>query len=133
MAQDVMSQILTEDVVIGLRGGDMWRGFEGLREYLSVRAEFFDQRTELKAVLSLTMLSDLDLEITSRLDFFMRRWRPPAANSEEFVGTAFHTWKIRLVDGHFRIASEIVDGFANLNENARRLLSSPVLAGGVEE
>lgn len=70
-----MSQILTEDVVIGLRGGDMWRGFEGLREYLSVRAEFFDQRTELKAVLSLTMLSDLDLEITSRLDFFMRRWR----------------------------------------------------------
>jgi hypothetical protein len=132
-AEEMMQTVVTEEFETGMRGGDMWRGLEDLREFLAARAEFFDQHSELKAILSMTPFPNGDLEATTRLDFFMRRWRPPAAVSEEFTGTAFHTWKIRDVGGRLRIASLVIDGFANLNENARRLISSPVSGEDIEE
>lgn len=132
-ADEMMDQILTEDFETGLRGGDMWHGIDGLRAYLSERAEFFDERNQLKAILSLSPSLTGDIEVSTRLDFFMRRWKPPSPTSEEFTGTAFHTWKIRSLDGKLRIATLIIDGFANLNEHARRLIASPVLGEDVEE
>ena len=132
-AEVLIQQILTEDFQTGLRGGDMWRGVDGLREFLETRAEFFDERSELKAVLSMMPCPNGDVEVTTRLDFFMRRWRPPSPISEDFTGTAFHTWTIRCIDDRLRIASLIIDGFANLNDNARRLIASPVLPADAEE
>ena len=131
--ETMMEQILTADFHTGLRGWDMWRGVDGLREFLSTRAEFFDERHDLKAVLSMTPCPNGEIEVTSRLDFFMRRWRPPSPVSEEFTGTAFHTWTIRRVDDSLRVAALIIDGFANLNDNARRLIASPVLPPNAEE
>jgi hypothetical protein len=132
-AETMMQEIVTDDFQTGLRGGDMWRGPDGLREHLASRAEFFDERSDLKAVQSMRPCPNGDVEVTTRLDFFARRWKPPSPVSEEFTGTAFHTWTLRPVDGRLRIASLIIDGFANLNENARRLIASPVLPAGVEE
>ena len=132
-AEVLIPQIVTEDFQTGLRGGDMWRGIDGLRDFLATRAEFFDERSELKAVLSMTPCPNGDVEVTTRLDFFMRRWTPPAPVSQEFAGTAFHTWTIRSTDSGLRIVALIIDGFANLNDNARRLIASPVLPADVEE
>lgn len=132
-AEELMERIITEDFETGFRGGDMWQGIDGLREYLCTRSEFFDQHSELKAMLSLGLAPNGDIEATTRLDFFMRRWRAPSATSEELAGTAFHTWRLRTVGGTVRVVSQVIDGFANLNDNARRLISSPVLGQHVDE
>ncbi|WP_131829127.1 MULTISPECIES: hypothetical protein [Mycobacterium] len=132
-ADEMMAQILTENFEVGIRGDDMLQGIEGLREHLLEREEFFDERNEIKAMLSVGYSPHGDIEVTTRLDFFLRRWKPPAPTSDEFTGTAFHTWRIRSVGERLRIASQIVDGFANLNDNARRLIASPVLGEDVEE
>ncbi len=132
-AEVLIPQIVTDDFETGLRGGDMWRGIDDLRDLLETRAEFFDERSELKAVLSMTPCPNGDLEVTTRLDFFMRRRRSPSPVSEEFTGTAFNTWTIRCIDDGLRIASLIFDGFANLNDSARRLIASPVLPADAEE
>ncbi|MES3636577.1 hypothetical protein Q9Q75_17130 [Mycobacterium intracellulare] len=132
-AEHMMEQILLEDFETGLRGGDMWRGIEGMRAWLAQREQFFDQRTELKAILSMTPISDEEAEVVTRVEFFMRRWKPPSPVSEEFTGTAFHTWRIRSDGKTLRIASLLIDGYANLNNNSRRLIASPVLGADVEE
>lgn len=132
-AEELMAQILTEDFEVGIRGGDVLQGIEGLREHLLEREEFFDERNEVKAVLSVGYAPQGDVEVTTRLDFFLRRWKAPAPTSDEFTGTAFHTWTIRSVGNRLRIAAQIADGFANLNDNARRLIASPVLGEDIEE
>lgn len=132
-AEEMMHKILTEDFETRLRGGDTWRGIEGVRELLAARAGFFDQRSELKALLSMTPCSHGEVEVTTRIDFFMRRWKPPSPVSEEFRGTSFHTWRLRCADNRLRVASLIIDGFANLNDSARRLIASPVLGADTEE
>jgi hypothetical protein len=132
-AEDMMRRVLTDDFRTGVRGGQMWLGVEGLREHLAERTEFFDQSSQLTAVLSMTPCPNGDVEVTTRLDFFARRWRSPSPVSEEFTGTVFHTWTIRRIDDNLRISALIIDGFAGLNDNARRLIASPVLPPDVEE
>jgi hypothetical protein len=57
----------------------------------------------------------------------LRRREPPAAVSEEFTGQAFYTWRLRRQppENHWRVAAQLVDGFAMLNSNAAALFSAP--------
>jgi len=71
--------------------------------------------------------SDDEVEIKTRLEFFLRRWEPPSPTSDEFTGWAFHTWILRRSAGQseWRVAAQLVDGFDHLNDNAKRLFSTP--------
>ena len=45
--------------------------------------------------------------------------------SEEYTGDCFHTWRVRRVDGRWRVAAQLVERFADLNDNAERLFATP--------
>lgn len=49
----------------------------------------------------------------------------PSLVSQEFTGAVFHTWLIRIGDNNIRVARAIIDGFANLNDNARAVFAVP--------
>jgi hypothetical protein len=36
----------------------------------------------------------------------------------------FHTWRVRLVDGRWRVAAQMVERFAELNESSERLFAT---------
>ena len=126
-AEEMMSAILTDDFETGFVGGHIWRGLDGLSDFLSQREGFFDERHEVKEVLEVNPGSGEDVEVKTRLEFFLRRWESPSPTSEEFTGWAFHTWILRRSDGHpeWRVAAQLVDGFDHLNDNAKRLFSAP--------
>ncbi|ETZ38610.1 hypothetical protein L842_5978 [Mycobacterium intracellulare MIN_052511_1280] len=65
------------------------------------------------------------VEMATRLEFSFRRWAAPSPVSEEFSGAAFHTWLIRTFDNKLRVARVVIDGFANLNANARAAFAVP--------
>jgi hypothetical protein len=126
-AEEMMSKILTDDFETGFVGGHLWKGLDGLRDFLSQREGFFDERHEVKDVLALTARSDDELEVKTRLELFLRRWEPPSPTSDQFTGWAFHTWILRRSAGQpeWRVAAQLVDGFDHLNDNATRLFSTP--------
>jgi hypothetical protein len=63
----------------------------------------------------------------TRLRFFLRRRDAGAARSEEYSGDAFHTWMFEPDRGRsrWRVAAQLVDGFADLNGPAQQLFSMP--------
>jgi len=123
-AEAMMDVVLTPDFETGFRGGKLWRGLDGLREFLAAREGFFDERHEVREILS-TSEDGGDTIVSTRLRFFLRRWEPPSAHSEEFTGDALHTWRLRPGPDGVRVAAQIVDGFADLDENSKRLFSTP--------
>ena len=98
-AEDMMEAVLTDDFETGFVGGMVWKGLDGLRDFLSQRAGFFDERHEVQEIL--------------------------AATSVEFTGAALHTWRLRRTDDGWRVAAQMVDGFEDLNESSRRLFATP--------
>jgi hypothetical protein len=66
-----------------------------------------------------------DVEAHTRLRFFLRSWERPSPVSEEYTGECFHAWRVCDVDGEWRVAAQLVERFADLNDNARRLFASP--------
>jgi hypothetical protein len=123
-AEDMMARVLTPDFETGFVGGHLWRGIDGLRDFLSQREGFFDERHEIAEVLAREGDGD-EVRARTRLRFFLRRWDEPSPVSEEFTGTCFHTWRVRRVDGQWRVAAQLVERFADLNDNAARLFSTP--------
>ena len=124
-AEQMFATVLTDDFQIGFRGGHQWKGLDGLQMYLDQRNGIFDERLELRQVLSYIPAKEDVVELTTRIEFFFRRWRAPSPVSEEFNGAAFHTWLIRIADSKLRVARVIIDGFANLNDNARAAFAIP--------
>ncbi|HEX4623829.1 MAG TPA: hypothetical protein VH231_05205 [Solirubrobacteraceae bacterium] len=124
-AEPMMEGVLTEDFESGFVGGMVWKGLNGLRDFLSQRAGFFGERHEVQEILDRSVRDDGDLEVKTRLRFFLRRWDDPAAESEEFTGDALHTWRLRLTDDGWRVAAQMVDGFADLNASSQRLFATP--------
>jgi hypothetical protein len=120
----MMARVLTPDFETGFVGGHLWRGIDGLRDFLSQREGFFDERHEIAEVLAREGDGD-EVRARTRLRFFLRRWDEPSSVSEEFTGTCFHTWRVRRVDGQWRVAAQLVERFADLNDNAARLFSTP--------
>jgi hypothetical protein len=123
-AETMMEQILTDDFETGFVGGHLWSGLEGLRDFLSQRAGFFD---ELHTIDELLDRRDLDdgIEARTRLHFSLRSWEAPSPVSKEFTGTCFHTWRAREVAGQWRVAAQLVERFDDLNDNSRELFATP--------
>jgi hypothetical protein len=81
-----------------------------------------DEQHDVDQVLEREDLPSGEVRIKTRLTFSLRQ--PPG--NELFMGTAFHTWLLRRDDtGRLRVAAQIVDGFSDLNDNARRLFATP--------
>lgn len=123
-AEEMLSAILTDDFETGFLGGYLWQGIDGLRDFLSQRDGFFDEHHEIDRVLENRSVDD-HVEARTRLHFFLRRWEAPSPHSEEFTGACFHTWRVRAVDGRWRVAAQLVERFEDLNDNAERLFATP--------
>jgi hypothetical protein len=123
-AEAMMKEILTEDFETGFIDGQVWRGLEGLRDFLSQREGFFDEKHTIDELLDRSE-AEGEIEARTRLHFFLRSWQPPSPVSEEFTGTCFHTWRVREVDGSWRVAAQMVERFADLNDNSARLFATP--------
>ena len=81
---------------------------------------FFDESHEVLQLISVTRPAPDSIHARTRLRFFLLRREPQAAVSEEFTGQVWHTWRLRHEPpgGQWRAATQIVDGFAQLNDNA---------------
>jgi hypothetical protein len=123
-AEAMMDEILTDDFETGFVGGHLWAGLDGLRDFLSQREGFFDEKHVIEELLERGRV-DGDTEAHTRLNFFLRRWEAPSPVSEEFTGRCFHTWRVREVDGDWPVAAQMVERFADLNENSERLFATP--------
>jgi hypothetical protein len=87
--EEMMDPVLTDDFVTGFIGGHVWKGLEGLRDFLSQREGFFDERHIIDELLAREQ-SDGEIEARTRLHFFLRRWEAPAdlnQNSERLFST----------------------------------------------
>lgn len=127
-AEEMRAAIVTDDFETGFTDGFRWaKGIDGLREFLAARDGFFDERHELDELHDVRALSEDEFEFDTSLDFFLRSWKAPAAHSEEFSGRGLHTWRLRrsATGPPWRVAAQLVDGFADLNESAARLFSAP--------
>jgi len=124
-ANEFMEAILTEDFETGFEGGFSWKGIDGLRDFLSQREGFFDEKHQVKEVLELEEKPGGDVHARTRLDFFLRRWEAPSPTSDEFVGSCYHSWRARRAPDRWRVAAQMVERFENLNDNAERLFATP--------
>jgi SnoaL-like domain len=123
-AEEFMAEILTEDFETGFVGGQIWSGIDGLRDFLSQREGFFDERHTIEELLERGQ-SDGEIKARTRLHFFLRSWEAPSPASQEYTGTCFHSWRAREVDGKWRVAAQLVERFDDLNDNSRRLFATP--------
>jgi hypothetical protein len=123
-AEEFMAEILTEDFETGFLGGQIWSGIDGLRDFLSQREGFFDERHTIEELLERGQ-SDGEIKARTRLHFFLRSWEAPSPVSQEYTGTCFHTWRVRDVDRSWRVAAQLVERFDDLNDNSRRLFATP--------
>jgi hypothetical protein len=124
-ADEMMAIILTEDFETGFEGGLIWHGIDGLRDFLSQRAGFFDEKHTVKDVLAFEQPQASEVRAHTRLEFFLRRWEDPSPTSEEFSGSCFHRWRLRREPDRWRVAAQIVERFTDLNDNAERLFATP--------
>jgi hypothetical protein len=121
-AEEMRRSVVTDDFETGFAAGYKWQGPNGLRDFLAARAGFADEQHDVDEVLERKDLPSGEVRIKTRLKFSLRQ--PPG--DELFTGTAFHSWLLRRDDtGRLRVAAQIVDGFADLNDNAKRLFATP--------
>jgi hypothetical protein len=45
--------------------------------------------------------------------------------SEEYTGKCLHRWRVREVEGDWRVAAQMVERFEDLNDNSKRLFATP--------
>lgn len=121
-AEEMRRRIVTDDFETGFVGGYLWRGPDSLRDFLAARAGFVDEQHDVDEVLQREDLSSGEVRIKTRLEFSLRQ---PDSN-QLLTGTAFHTWRLRRDDtGRLRVAAQLVDRLADLNDNAQRLFATP--------
>src|SRR3712207_5947737 len=85
-ADEMIAQVVTEDFETGFVGGFMWRGRDGLADFLATRSVFFDESHEILQLMAVERTSQDQVQARTRLRFFLRRREPDAAVSEEFTG-----------------------------------------------
>jgi hypothetical protein len=64
----------------------------------------------------------------TRLEFFLRSWKAPSPVSEEYAGKCIHRWRVREVEGAWRVAAQMVERFEDLNDNSKMLFATPMRA-----
>ncbi|MFB8247605.1 hypothetical protein ACFC5X_21485 [Streptomyces sp. NPDC055952] len=126
-AEVMLEDILTPDFRTGFVDGLVWRGPDGLSEFIEARSEFFDESHEIRQISDPWPLPDGRWSARTVLWFFLRRREPAAPVSEEFTGLAFHRWEFEpsAQRSGWRVAAQMVEGFARLNDNARILFGRP--------
>jgi uncharacterized protein YndB with AHSA1/START domain len=126
-AQQMLENVHTDDFETGFADGFRWRGADGLTEFLDARSVFFDESHDVLQLINVTSPDEHTIQAQTRLRFFLRRHESGAATSEEFTGQVWHTWRLRRepAEGRWRVAAQIVDGFAELNDNAAMLFGAP--------
>ncbi|MCX4825532.1 hypothetical protein OG883_37905 [Streptomyces sp. NBC_01142] len=132
-AERMRDEILTDDFRTGFVDGLIWQGEQGLRNFLGARAEFFDESHTVEQMSTPERLPDGRWRAHTRLEFFLRHRLDGSPVSDTFTGKAFHLWEFapgagRSGDGtdmDWRVAAQLVEGFASLDDNARRLFSRP--------
>jgi hypothetical protein len=126
-ASQMIENVLTDDFETGFTDGFHWRGRDGLAEFLEARSVFFDESHEILQLMDVERSDEHTIQARTRLRFFLRRHQPGDARSEEFTGQAWHTWQLRreTPEAKWRVAAQIVDGFAQLNDNAVQLFAAP--------
>ncbi|MGW6732833.1 hypothetical protein [Streptomyces sp. NPDC055013] len=126
-AEVMLDEVLTPDFRTGFVDGHVWEGGDGLRKFLRARSEFFDESHEIQQISDPDPLPGGRWGARTRLRFFLRRRQPAAAVSEEFTGLAFHHWEFQPGQrpSEWRVAAQMVEGFAQLNDNARALFAQP--------
>ena len=87
-AEAMVEQVLTDDFETGFIGGHVWSGIDGLRDFLSQREGFFDEKHTIDELLDRGE-ADEDVQARTRLH------------------TCFHTWRVRQVDGEWRLAAQM--------------------------
>src|SRR5262249_4843763 len=121
-AEEMRRTVVTDDFETGFTDGYKWRGLNGLEDFLAARAGFVDEQHDVDEVIARQDLPSGETRLKTRLKFSLRQ---PSRN-ELFTGTAFHTWLLRRDDtGRLRVAAQLVDAFADLNDNAKRLFAMP--------
>ena len=125
--QQMIEHVLTDDFETGFADGYRWRGVAGLAEFLDARSVFFDEAHEVLQLIHVESPDAQTIQARTRVRFFLRRHEPPAAVSQEFTGQVWHTWQLRREppQDQWRVAAQIVDGFAALNPNAAALFGAP--------
>jgi hypothetical protein len=126
-AHQMLDSVLTDDFETGFADGFRWRGPDGLTEFLDARSVFFDESHDVLQLINVTSPDEHTIQAQTRLRFFLRRHEPGAPRSDEFTGQVWHTWRLRRepAEGRWRVAAQIVDGFAELNDNAATLFGAP--------
>src|ERR687883_2070115 len=77
-AEEMMDRILTSDFETGFIDGFVWKGLDGLRDFLAQREGFFDERHTIEELLERDDGSDGEIAARTRLRFFLRRWDAPS-------------------------------------------------------
>lgn len=72
-AEKMMEETLTDDFETGFIGGQVWKGIEGLRDFLSQRDGFFDEKHTIEELLGRGE-ADGDLTAETRLSCHSGRW-----------------------------------------------------------
>jgi hypothetical protein len=62
-AEKMMEETLTDDFETGFIGGQVWKGIEGLRDFLSQRDGFFDEKHTIEELLG---RGESDEDVTPR-------------------------------------------------------------------
>ncbi|MFI2347613.1 hypothetical protein ACH492_11315 [Streptomyces sp. NPDC019443] len=145
-AERMRDEILTDDFRTGFVDGLIWQGEQGLRDFLGARTEFFDETHTVEQMSTPVRLPDGRWLAHTRLEFFLRHRLDGSPVSDTFTGKAFHVWEFAPAprpgdasgdgrpgdgrsgderEGHWRVAAQLVEGFAALDENARQLFSRP--------
>jgi hypothetical protein len=65
------------------------------------------------------------LERHVRPEFLLRRREASAPTADVFTGACFHRWTLRRAHHRWRLRSQIVERFADLNEDSKRLFATP--------
>ena len=124
-AEEIMEAVLTEDFETGFMGGVVWKGLDGLRDFLSQRDGFFDEKHTITEVFALTAPRTARctrVPGSSSSCGGGRRLPPPATSSP---ARAFTPGVLRRMPDRWRVAAQIVERFDNLNDNAERLFATP--------
>lgn len=146
-AERMREESVTHDFRTGFVDGLVWQGEEGLRDFLAARAEFFDESRTVEQMSMPELLSEGCWSVHTRLDFSLRRRSGGAPMSDTLTGKAFHLWEFAPAPGRadaadapsgvpgdeWRVAAQLVEGFAALDDNARRLFSRPAFGLNLDD